>query len=226
MIRLPADRMLDGCLARGDWCPADIHALGAHLAKFFAAARHATIEPKTYLDRFREECSSSRRILHEVGGAALRPMTDNVARRIESFVARSEALSLRVEDCRIVEGHGDLRPEHVCLGSPPRIIDCLEFRADLRCLDPVDELAFLAMECERLGAPGVAQILFYRYRQRTGDSPPPMLILFYRAIAALIRARLAILHLQETPVRDPAKWPKRAAGYMAIAQRAACHLDP
>lgn len=225
MIRLPADRMLDRCLARGGWCPADIHALGAYLARFFAAARHPRIDAKAYLDRFRDECRSSHLILHELGGAALRPLTDAVARRIESFVIRSEALPRRVEDGRIVEGHGDLRPEHVCLGSPPRIIDCLEFRAALRCLDPVDELAFLAMECERLGAPRIGQILHYRYRQRTGDRPPPMLIFFYRAIAALIRARIAILHLQETPVRDPAKWPKLAAAYLAIARRAARHLD-
>lgn len=40
---------------------------------------------------------------------------------------------------------------YICLGASPRIIDCLEFRRDLRLLDPVNELAFLAMECERLG---------------------------------------------------------------------------
>ena len=133
----------------------------------------------------------------------MRVMSDNVARRIESFINRSVALWQRVEERRIVEGHGDLRPEHVCLGTPPQIIDCLEFRAELRYLDPADELAFLAMECERLGAPGIGQILFYRYSQRTGDRPPPLLILFYQAIGAMIRARIAILHLQEFPVRDP-----------------------
>ena len=124
-----------------------------------------------------------------------------------------------------MEGHGDLRPEHICLGPVPQIIDCLEFRADLRFLDPVDELAFLTMECERMGGRGIGRILFRRYRLRTGDSPPPVLINFYKAIGALIRARIAILHLQESPVRDPAKWPKRAAEYLRIATRAAQHLD-
>jgi aminoglycoside phosphotransferase family enzyme len=114
----------------------------------------------------------------------------------------------------------------VCLGSPPKIIDCLEFRAELRRLDPADELAFLAMECARLGAPFIGQILFYRYRRRTGDCPPPVLILFYRAIGAMIRARIAILHLRESPVRDPEKWPKRASEYLTIAARAARQLDP
>ena len=226
MVRLPADRMLDRCISRSAWCAAEIQVLGAYLAKFFATARHPDIEARAYLERCREECRTSRRILHQAGSSALRVMSDNVARRIESFINRSVALWQRVEERRIVEGHGDLRPEHVCLGTPPQIIDCLEFRAELRYLDPADELAFLAMECERLGAPGIGQILFYRYSQRTGDCPPPILILFYRAIGAMIRARIAMLHLQEFPVRDPEKWPKRASEYLVIAGRAARQLDP
>src|SRR6516162_1289012 len=61
--------------------------------------------------------------------------------------------------------------------------------------------------------------------RRAGDYPPPVLIAFYKAIGALILARIAILHLQETPVRDPAKWPKRAAEYLKIARRECRHLD-
>jgi len=109
--------------------------------------------------------------------------------------------------------------------DPPQIIDCLEFRADLRFLDPVEELAFLTMECDRMGARGIGPVLFRHYRLSARDTPPPVLITFYRGIGALIRARIAILHLTESPVRDPAKWPRRAAEYLAIATRAARHLD-
>jgi uncharacterized protein len=38
------------------------------------------------------------------------------------------------------------------LVDPPAIIDCLEFSRQLRLVDPVDELVFLWLECERLGA--------------------------------------------------------------------------
>jgi aminoglycoside phosphotransferase family enzyme len=84
---------------------------------------------------------------------------------------------------------------------------------------------FLAMECETLGADSIGRVLFWHYCRRTGDGPPPRLIAFYKAVGALIRARIAILHLQETPVRDPAKWPKRAAEYLEVARRACRHLD-
>ncbi len=225
MVRLPAERMLDRRLARGDWHYTDIHGLAHCLAKFFTTARPVPVQPIAYLDRFRAECLASRRAFHFSGSPPLRHAVDCVVRLIEAFIARHKDLLVRrLEERRVVEGHGDLRPEHICLGSTPRIIDCLEFRLDLRCLDPLDELAFLAMECERLGAGSIGRILFWRYCQRTGDCPPPMLIAFYKAIGALIRARIGILHLQETPVRDPAKWPKRAARYLELARRECRHL--
>lgn len=226
MVRLPAERMLDRRLARGDWHYADIHALADCLAKFFATGWRVPMQPIAYLDRFRAECDASRRAFHSSGSPALQHAVNCVVRYIEAFIGRhNDVLLRRLEDRRIVEGHGDLRPEHICLESTPRIIDCLEFRRDLRCLDPADELAFLAMECARLGAPSIGRVLFHHYCQRTGDCPPPVLITFYKAIGALIRARIAILHLQETPVRDPAKWPKRAAEYLEVARRECRHLD-
>jgi uncharacterized protein len=225
MIRLPAGHMLDRRLARGDWCRADINALADRLARFFATARRVNIPPPVYLARIRAECRDSRRAL-ESGGPELQHAAQYVARRVEAFICcRKDVLLRRLDSGRVVEGHGDLRPEHICLGPVPQIIDCLEFRADLRSLDPVDELAFLTMECERIGAQSVGQVLFRRYRLRTHDSPPPELATFYKVIGALVRARIAILHLQESPIRDPEKWPKRAAEYLAIATRASQHLD-
>jgi uncharacterized protein len=226
MIRLPAERMLDSRLACGDWYRSDIHRLADRLARFFATARRMNIQPTVYLDRFRAECRDSRLALLSNGGPELQHSAQSAARRTLAFIdCRKDLLLQRLEDGRVVEGHGDLRPEHICLGSPPVIIDCLEFRADLRFLDAVDELAFLTMECERMGAYGIGRVLFGRYYLRTHDSPPPVLISFYKVIGALIRARIAILHLQESRVRDPVKWPKRAAEYLAIASRAVQHLD-
>jgi aminoglycoside phosphotransferase family enzyme len=220
MVRLPVEHMLDRRLAERDWHHADIQMLAACLAKFYANARRVRAEPGPYLARFHAECRSSREVFRIYASPALEHIGKHIIRCIETFIARRNDLLLqRLEDRRIVEGHGDLRPEHICLVSTPRIIDCLEFRADLRALDPVDELAFLAMECERLGVRSIGPVLFNCYRQRTGDNPPAVLIAFYKAIGALVRARIALLHLREKPVRDPKKWPKRAAEYLEIARR-------
>jgi len=41
----------------------------------------------------------------------------------------------------VVDGHGDLRPEHVHYIPHPVVIDCLEFNRDLRARDSADEIA-------------------------------------------------------------------------------------
>jgi uncharacterized protein len=227
MIRLPAARMLDHRLAIGDWRRADINTLADGLARFYASARRVAIRPEVCLARLRAECRDSRLALQSLGGPALQHATGLVARRLEAFFfCRKRLLLQRLARRRIVEGHGDLRPEHIWLGPGPLVIDCLEFRADLRALDPVDELTFLTMECERLRAGTIiGPVLFHRYCLRSRDAPPPRLIAFYKAIAAFVRARIAILHLQEAPVRDPVKWSRRAAEYLVIATRATQHLN-
>lgn len=86
------------------------------------------------------------------------------ARLARIAVAQSEFLQphavqfdQRVDQRRIIEGHGVLRPEHVCQLSEPVVADCLKFKRDFRVLDPLDELGYLALECERLGMPEICQ---------------------------------------------------------------------
>ena len=64
----------------------------------------------------------------------------------DSAASRSQ-LQERVLQGRVVDGHGDLRPEHICFRDPTAIFDCLEFNAELRQVDPFDELAYLGVEC-------------------------------------------------------------------------------
>ena len=99
----------------------------------------------------------------------------------------------------------------------PRIIDCLEFRPDLRQLDPVSELAYLALECRRLGGPPIEGVLLRRYRQRTGDRPPARVTSFYRALNAVMRARIAIEHLADPGGRTRQELLGRADAYIAVA---------
>jgi aminoglycoside phosphotransferase family enzyme len=138
------------------------------------------------------------------------------------ILARAELLDRRVRDGRIVEGHGDLRPEHVCLDGTPVIIDCLEFNRALRLVDPVDELAFLALECARLGAGWAGGVLLDTYVRRTGDDPAPELFGFYTSYRAALRARLAVWHMPEPGGGKTAEaWRERADAYLAQAE-AAC----
>jgi aminoglycoside phosphotransferase family enzyme len=98
------------------------------------------------------------------------------------------------------------------------IIDCLEFNRRLRIVDPADELAFLAMECERLGAPYVGDRLFQTYTQVTHDRPAAGLVYFYKSYRACLRARFAIGHARELEKKDWPKWQHSAGEYLRLAE--------
>lgn len=227
MRRLPEDRMLDNVIARGAVTRGEIERVADILAHFYRRLEPVCIPVDEHLDLFVRHQNINRELLSEPRFGVTGGMLDGVLADLDDFLNReSGLLAQRLRDGRIVEGHGDLRPGHICLREPPVIIDCLEFNRALRLLDPFDELADLAMECERLGAPWIGGILMERCAAELNDRPPERLMAFYRAYRACLRARLAIRHLLDAEVRDPEKWPPLAREYLEIAQRACLRFRP
>jgi aminoglycoside phosphotransferase family enzyme len=230
MVRLDAERTLERRLVRHELSHTDIMALARGLAGFYARAGRIRLAPVQFRARIERELAASEAAFRAAGKPHLLNAIRRSRRCLISFITRRGALLReRVRRGLIVEGHGDLRPEHIYLNGTPRIIDCLEFRADLRIVDPVGEIAYLALECRRLGDNRVATQLLRHYRRRSRDNPPPDLFCFYVALNALIRARIAIQHLSEPGARSPAEWVNRAAAYLKIAmeecRRRGCRQD-
>ena len=99
---------------------------------------------------------------------------------------RGHLITARLRHRRIVDGHGDLRPEHIWLDDKVRIIDCLEFNSRLRIVDPFDEIAFLSLECERLGASWAGGYIQRRMKHLLRDGPADELFTFYRCHRATL----------------------------------------
>jgi aminoglycoside phosphotransferase family enzyme len=138
---------------------------------------------------------------------------------------RANVLAARMRARRIVDGHGDLRPEHIWLGDPVRIIDCLEFNPRLRAVDPFDEIAYLCVECERFGGDWASAHIRRRAVSALRDHLSQQLFTFYRCHRATLRARLSIAHLLESNPRTPEKWPRLARTYLRIAACDAVRLE-
>lgn len=222
MERLPRERMLDRMIERGEVDDDRLREAARRLARFYRDASPASVGPEDYVGRLRALVEENRRELTRSEFGMPRPRAEQVGRRLALFlVHREEDLRGRVLDDRIVEGHGDLRPEHVCLREEPVFIDCIEFNRDFRIVDPADELAFLDVECRRLGAPGVAGPFLEEYRSATGDDPPSALVDFYRSHRAYLRAKLTIWHVRDDGVTELEPWQRKATAYLDLA---AAHL--
>jgi len=218
MRRLPAARMLDRLIREGHLVLADVRPAALRLACLYAEARPIPLAPSAYRKQLAEGVCSDLQTLRRPEFRLPSDRVRAIADAQLQFLERHAALfDQRAREGRIVEGHGDLRPEHICLTAEPAIIDCLEFSRELRLVDPVDELAFLALECERLGNPSVGRWFFDAYREVTGDDPPDLLARFHRTYRALRRAKIAIWHLEDPEVRDPECWRLRALRYLELA---------
>ncbi|MDZ7748810.1 MAG: hypothetical protein U5K43_08130 [Halofilum sp. (in: g-proteobacteria)] len=107
------------------------------------------------------------------GAAAAAARADAGCRELHAALRRALAAQreqLAARECR--EVHGDLRPQHVYPGDSPVFLDRLTFRRELRLMDPAEELAFLALDCERLGAGWVGERFLETYR-RDSATPSP-----------------------------------------------------
>jgi uncharacterized protein len=200
--------------------------LATTLVRFYRRAHPIFISPAVYLSDWQQNLSFNRRVLLDPG----LPVPSGLFRRVDrlqrNFLSgESGMLAERMRERRIIDGHGDLRPEHIWLDDSIRIIDCLEFNPRLRAVDPIDEIAFLSLECERLGAAWAGEYIRRRVLRGLRDGPSEVLFLFYRCHRATLRARLAIAHLLEPSPRTPEKWPCLARDYLRIAAADSARLE-
>lgn len=218
MRQLPRERMMDTAINAGTITATDIAAVVRKLVRFHDQAPVSEETDRQFRDRLetqlvqahhellRPEFSLNTRLVRKLGEEQLAFLRQN-----------PEIFDARIDRNRIREVHGDLKPEHVCLGPDPQIIDRLEFDRQLRVMDCVEEMAFLAMECAALGGSKVARHLLSRYCDITRDDAPPELIGFYLSLRAVIRAMLAVWHLHDAAVMNGEYWRRTAGRYVRKA---------
>jgi aminoglycoside phosphotransferase family enzyme len=210
--------MLDYAIEHGTVREADVVGFAEKLTTFYLAAPPVMQSLEQVCQRIAAEHERNVVLLSDVRFELDHVMTEKVLKCMtKALLTARTLLNLRVESGAFLEGHGDLRPEHVCLIAPPVVIDCLEFNRDMRLVDPFDEIAFLDLECERLGAPWVGQKVLDICQRELSSRLPDGLFAFYRSARALLRARLALAHLIEPNPRMPEKWEPRARTYIKIA---------
>lgn len=221
MNRLPADRMLDHLIRAGTITRQELTRVGDLLSGFYGGLMPLPLDPAQHLFRLRKRLDQDLEELLQESYRLDRGRVEKVGSRLKQFLdAHREELEERVRSGKVVEGHGDLRPEHICLLDRPLIIDCLEFEPEFRVLDPVDELSFLALECEALGAPEMGAVPLQVYQEICWDRFSPRLVSFYKARRALLRAKLAIWHTRDPEYREQEQWHERAESYLELAE---CH---
>jgi aminoglycoside phosphotransferase family enzyme/predicted kinase len=129
------------------------------------------------------------------GGILDAARLDDVQTLARRYLAGRESLfEQRQRDGFVRDGHGDLRADNIfCLPDGPRILDCVEFDDRFRHGDVLADIAFLAMDLERLGAGDMSSALMTKYGEFSGETHPLTLAEHYLAYRACVRAKVACL---------------------------------
>jgi len=220
MRRLPETGMLAHALHHGAADARVMQRVARRIADFHRHLPRLQPDPDAWRGSLQAEIDRNE---HALLGHALALPSDKVRMLCDAqrafLQSQADEFDARIREGHIVEGHGDLRAEHVCIAGEITVIDCLEFSRELRTLDVADEIAFLALDCERLQAPALADVLLHTYFAESQDTPPAALVHFYQSLRAGIRARIAIRHLDDIDCTQPRLWTQRAMHWLALAQQ-------
>ena len=127
----------------------------------------------------------------------------------EWCLSPGEALQTLINDRQangfVRECHGDLHLGNMALiDDLITPFDCIEFNAELRWIDTMSELAFVAMDLQARGYPGFCWRFINRCLHDSGDYAAIALLRYYVVYRALVRAKVEALRVKQAqPVDNP-----------------------
>jgi aminoglycoside phosphotransferase family enzyme/predicted kinase len=223
MRRFPDGALWSERLAAGQLQAVDVDALAQRLAGFHRRAAVASIDDgygaPALQQRVTDGLTAAVDRLQDEPGAAGLPIDWP---RLRTWLqAEAHALvphwEARRRGGRVRECHGDLHLANIVqLDDGPTAFDGIEFDADLRWIDPVEDIAFLVMDLVAHGAPVLAHRFLDGWLQATGDHEGLPALRFYLVRRALVRGQVAALRRDQGPA-EPSTCG--VADYLVVADK-------
>ncbi|MCB1315451.1 MAG: AAA family ATPase [Leptospiraceae bacterium] len=219
MRRLPDAHNLKSRIAHKQIASTDMNGLADVLTAFHADCDHGA--------RLAALHQLHTRLTEALDGISEQWLPDPIRRRILSEVQRKlAAVRIRELTRAIVDGHGDLRLDHIYISDDGfRIIDCVEFNQQFRAVDRFEDLAFLTMGCRVEQRNDLALRLIHRTVSRTGDWRGFFLLRLYELYRALVRLRIDNLRLANAglPPERRAYFENRCRSYARFIRQNLSH---
>lgn len=129
-------------------------------------------------------------------------------------------LQSRLKEGYYRDVHGDLHSKNVFLLTEPVIFDCLEFNADYRQIDLLNEIAFLCMDLDSFGRKDLSALFLTHYADFLSLSlsqQEMQLFTYYKAYRANVRAKVNSLRARSAATKaDSTTALKEAEKYLHL----------
>jgi len=206
MKQLPAGSTMARLLPEGQVDTQSVDQLARVLAAFYDAAPSGPkINAAGSWDTVKTNCEENFSQTEEFAGNLIdKRRYQIIFSANRSFLQqRKELFERRVKENKIREGHGDLRTDHIYFTPDGiQIIDCIEFNERFRCGDIAADLAFLAMDLDFEGYPGIARALLESYVHHSGDPDVFVLLDFYKCYRAFVRAKVNCFRFKQRQLAE------------------------
>jgi len=223
MRRLPQEGLLDRLAQRGDLALAHMTDIARQVARFHAAARRGPeIDVYGRIESLRvpviQNFTQTEPYIGRTVSAALHAqLRASAGRFLDTHAALFNA---RVEQGRIVDGHGDLHLRNMFLEHGKVIVfDCIEFNPALRAGDAMNDIAFLVMDLLHRGLAAHANRFLNDYLEQTRDYGGLVLLDFYTFYRACVRAKVRSFESDNAMPEARAAIEREAAAYFDLAAR-------
>lgn len=194
MKKLDRARMMDRLVADGKIGKKDVEALADIVAGFHSKAEAAGGEygSPALVEGQAADLANHRATIERA--CRLGSWVDDILTRSSRFVKKNEALlKKRMKEGRVKDCHGDLHTRNVFFQDGVRVVDCIEFSADFRCIDVASDIAFMAMDLDCGGREDLSSAFVTRYIEKSGDADIEALLPFYKCYRANVRAKIAAI---------------------------------
>lgn len=127
------------------------------------------------------------------------------------FEEHRELFEKRVEEKRIIDGHGDLHLDHIHITPQKvRIYDCIEFNERFRYGDLAVDLAYLAMDLDFAGRWQEERYFIDQMAEKMDDPDLHRIIDFYKCYRAYVKGKVKSLQSTEEEISKEER--QKAAG--------------
>ncbi len=200
MRRLPEDRRLTELVDDPDWDNI-IRQIARQVARFHAAQPPLSdVESIASSSAVQQNWEGNLKAIAPFVGEVI-PKVDfeEVQTRFRTYLtSRDHLFDHRIVSGMVRDGHGDIIAQDIfCMDDGPKILDCLAFSRELRVADVLCDIAFLAMDLERIAGTSQARALMSYYAEYSNEHHPESLSHHYIAYRAHVRAKVACLRLAQ-----------------------------
>lgn len=197
MRRFPAVAQFDVMLEQGTLQAAHIDAIALKIADFHKTSAQADEgSPFGTPAAVHQPASQNFEQIrpHLIQEADLRHLETLRSWSESEFQRLGVTFASRKEQGWVRECHGDLHLANLALYEGEITpFDCIEFSENLRWVDIISEIAFLAMDLHDRRRPDLAWRLLNGYLEHTGDYGGLTVLRYYLVYRALVRAKVAAL---------------------------------